>query len=479
MAAQGKIPSSEQLASFLAALSASLFGGLVSKAPFEVKAELGKQFSPVWDGKAQAPPAGVELSLERVTAWLEDVVKYYRAQVAAKDAERKASLEPTAEELDLSDLSAACTRLWALDSHRLTPGVHYELDLQQGKGSYQTDDRADRPLFMRVDPTVLKRPTVKAFIDLLDNYERAIGHTERVTQVEVKENRDFINLVMESSCMEYTVKFLATARGKDGRPLFKGTTQQFKKMLYEQWFNLYRRGTNNDSCGFEHVFVGEVDKGQVKGMHNWINIYLEEKAGRLDYKGYIKPRRRGRNPIQFPAGEEQVQTIQFEWEGDLKPVGTSMIGVSPEFEMALYTLLLFAGAEENNVTVGPYKLLFKVFTMDRRNPKIGTAFPETVPLSPEEAATKLQAIARGRQVRGIGGIYAQPGSALSGKPTVGPRSPPVGGGRAAPKPPGSSSRRLEAELNNDSPREGRGGGLLSCCGHCRKKKRRRKPKRRP
>ena len=71
--------------------------------------------------------------------------------------------------------------------------------------------------------------------------------------------------------------------------------------------------------------------------------------------------------------------------------------------------------------------------MDRRNPKIGTAFPETVPLSPEEAATKLQAIARGRQVRGIGGIYAQPGSALSGKPAVGPRSPPVGGGRAAPK----------------------------------------------
>ena len=117
--------------------------------------------------------------------------------------------------------------------------------------------------------------------------------------------------------------------------------------------------------------------------------------------------------------------------------------------------------------------------MDRRNPKIGTAFPETVPLSPEEAATKLQAIARGRQVRGIGGIYAQPGSALSGKPAVGPRSPPVGGGRAAPKPPGSSSRRLEAELNNDPPREERGGGLLSCCGHCRKKKRRRKPKRRP
>ena len=135
MAAQGKVPSSEQLASFLVALSASLFGGLVSKAPFEVKAELGKQFSPVWDGKAQAPPAGVELSLECVTTWLEDVVKYYRAQVAAKDAERKASLEPTAEELDLSDLSAACSRLWALDEHRLShAGRALRAGLAAGEG---------------------------------------------------------------------------------------------------------------------------------------------------------------------------------------------------------------------------------------------------------------------------------------------------------------------------------------------------------
>ena len=40
-----------------------------------------------------------------------------------------------------------------------------------------------------------------------------------------------------------------------------------------------------------------------------------------------------------------------------------------------YTLLLFAGGEENLVQLGPYKLCFKVYTMDRRNPKIGTAYP--------------------------------------------------------------------------------------------------------
>ena len=77
-------------------------------------------------------------------------------------------------------------------------------------------------------------------------------------------------------------------------------------------------------------------EGKVLGMHNWINIWDEEKKGNLDYKGYIKPRRRGRNAIMHPSSDEQVQTVQFGWFGDLKPVGTSLVGVSPEFEMALY-----------------------------------------------------------------------------------------------------------------------------------------------
>ena len=52
-----------------------------------------------------------------------------------------------------------------------------------------------------------------------------------VAQVEIKENRDFINLCMQSMCMQYTIKFLATARGKDGRPLFKGKPNAEKGRL--------------------------------------------------------------------------------------------------------------------------------------------------------------------------------------------------------------------------------------------------------
>ena len=42
-----------------------------------------------------------------------------------------------------------------------------------------------------------------------------------------------------------------------------------------------------DSSGFEHVFVGETRSGtEIIGFHNWLQFYLQEKHGHLDYKGY-------------------------------------------------------------------------------------------------------------------------------------------------------------------------------------------------
>ncbi len=47
-----------------------------------------------------------------------------------------------------------------------------------------------------------------------------------------------------------------------------------------------------DSSGFEHVFVGETrGKDSVLGFHNWIQFYLQEKAGNVDYQGYILGKR--------------------------------------------------------------------------------------------------------------------------------------------------------------------------------------------
>ena len=66
---------------------------------------------------------------------------------------------------------------------------------------------------------------------------------------------------------------------------------QFKRQLYDLWFKPYRRTRGSkalDSSGFEHVFVGETrNKSEILGFHNWIQFYLQEKAGNVDYQGYI------------------------------------------------------------------------------------------------------------------------------------------------------------------------------------------------
>jgi len=150
----------------------------------------------------------------------------------------------------------------------------------------------------------------------------------------------------------------------------------FARELYNIWFVLYKREALDDSSGFEHVFVGEERDGKVMGMHNWLQIYVEEKKGHFDYKGYILPRRRARG--EEPHETEQLITIQFEWFGKLKPVSTSFIGTSPEFEFALYTLCFLLGDEAQNVEVGPYQdVSLRCFSYGYGgHKKLGTSFPE-------------------------------------------------------------------------------------------------------
>jgi len=73
-----------------------------------------------------------------------------------------------------------------------------------------------------------------------------------------------------------------------------------------------------------------------------------------------------------PDSETQLLTVQFEWNGVLKSVSSTLIGVSPEFEIALYTLCFYMGGEENHIQLGPYPVNIKCY---RLGDKIGSAFP--------------------------------------------------------------------------------------------------------
>ncbi|KAJ1529018.1 hypothetical protein HK096_009687, partial [Nowakowskiella sp. JEL0078] len=252
------------------------------------------------------------------------------------------SLE-TPSKYQLENLSEACEALWKLDANRLTHGKHFELNLQHGKGLWEEGDAARDPLFCKVDIQLLKsRPSVNAFVALLDNYTSTAGIAEVFTKQELTENYRFIDAIYNTDPIQYLHKYLVA------KHLSPSDVPSFKRILFDIWFKPYKRVVQNDSSAFEHCFVGEVrkDKGII-GFHNWIKFFLEERAGRVDYRGYIYPKKR--NHAQTESSH--VINIQLSWYGDVKPISTFIIGCSPEFEIALYTLVFLTGVPNSEGTI--------------------------------------------------------------------------------------------------------------------------------
>ncbi|KAI7739513.1 hypothetical protein M8C21_013922 [Ambrosia artemisiifolia] len=285
-------------------------------------------------------------------------------QEYSNEVEDNSQLEPT--QTELNDLGQACNKLWELDYNRLTPGKDYEIDCGEGKKSYQKQDMAEGSLFTWLGEDVLRKPTISRFCSLLDNYNPHEGYKEQVTSQEKQEQAAFIEEICRTAPIKYLYKYLC-AKG-----VVSGDFQEFKRLLSSLWFDLYGRGgTSSCSSAFEHVFVGEIkNQGEqsVSGFHNWLQFYMEEAKGRVDYQGYIFPRRRG----ETPDSETQLLTLQFEWNGVLKSLSSTMIGVSPEFEIALYTLCFYMGGEDNYVELGPYYVNIKCYRLGN---KLGSAFP--------------------------------------------------------------------------------------------------------
>ncbi|KAJ8249956.1 hypothetical protein COCON_G00231720 [Conger conger] len=272
------------------------------------------------------------------------------------------------------ELSHVLNELWKLDVNRLKPGADYVISLQGragyvSRGSNSATDHAHASLFSYVDEQKLKSiETYARFINLLDNYEMSTGTAETVTAQEEEENRLFLDAIMKTEVMKHAHQYLV--RKGQSPP----DSQQFKRQLYDIWFRLYHRNRHcgADSCGFEHVFVGETRHGrEIMGFHNWVQFYLQEKCRHVDYKGY-----KARDRKSTPDEDDHVLNLQFSWKGLLKPVGSSFIGVSPEFEVALFTIVFLSSAEpeiHTLVQLDEYHLEVVVY---RFGASIGTSYPK-------------------------------------------------------------------------------------------------------
>jgi len=131
------------------------------------------------------------------------------------------------------EFTALAEEMWNNDNNALTSGSDYELDIQ-GKTRFSKEgiDKADDPLFIYVSPCALEKPTFKAFIALLDNYESETGIVETVTNEERRENWHFINLIFDTSVMKLAHKFLVS-KGKASPNI-----DDFKQDFHDMWFKL-------------------------------------------------------------------------------------------------------------------------------------------------------------------------------------------------------------------------------------------------
>ncbi|KFP69426.1 Poly(U)-specific endoribonuclease-A, partial [Acanthisitta chloris] len=280
------------------------------------------------------------------------------------------------------ELSKLFNEMWNVDVNRLTPGKDYTIDVQRKAGPAQqgdsaVQDSAARHLFQNVNEDYLKSiKTFATFISLLDNYETSTGVAEVVTPEEIAENNHFLDAVLATQVMRMTHEYLLK------KSLAKPNLVDFKHQLYDIWFQLYARKERDrpDSCGFEHVFVGETRHGkQILGLHNWVQFYLQEKYSQIDYKGYVarknKTRLSTRTVSLQPDHDDQVLSIQFSWKGSVKPIGSTFTGVSPEFESALYTVIFLLDKEKvtrETVKIDEYELQIVVW---RHGHHTGTAYP--------------------------------------------------------------------------------------------------------
>jgi len=245
------------------------------------------------------------------------------------------------------DLRRVSEELWQADTNSLSE-------------SQYTVDRTGNKYFTYVDESAFSRPTFRAMLNLLDNYIPYTGTPEPNTPEHQREQDEFLNAIMETEPMKILHDFLVE------KGYASSTVSGFLEELKQYWFMLFTRsGGPLDSSGFEHIFVGEIKNG-VSGFHGWVNFYLEEQDGSLTYTG------------DLGVCQPRTQRMSMRWLNNNKPISSMLVGTSPEYEFAVYTLCFVTRAGKFcPITTDGNSGNIVSYTMSGVTPTtIGTVYPE-------------------------------------------------------------------------------------------------------
>lgn len=266
---------------------------------------------------------------------------------------------PTATDDELAALSE---QLFSKENTNLNK--HVRANYQRQTLSSSTVDEAPEPLLSVDERQVFAVPTIEKMRALFNNYEVDTMVNEYVTPMEKKEENDFVDALLTTSVMRSAMLFLQ----KKG--VVTADPKTHHELLKTIWFHLYSRGNGKiGSSGFEHVFLNEVSNGTMIGLHNWVYLYDQEKAGRIDYQGYIKKMDLG--------SKGEIAKVRLTFDKLNKPSNSLFIATSPELEIALYTVCFQMRPDtECPLAFNGKKFTIKTFTFRYRGKNlIGGAWP--------------------------------------------------------------------------------------------------------
>ncbi|KAJ8045527.1 Poly(U)-specific endoribonuclease [Holothuria leucospilota] len=239
------------------------------------------------------------------------------------------------KEVDITDF---VSKMWELDVNRIGENQNlYTLDLQGSTSSATPRDNASFSLFQSFNENVIySQDTYETFIPLCDNYDPLKGVPEDNTLVEQSEVSTYLEDIMGTTLMEEALRQFEVDGYVAGR-------EDFLEKLETAFFALHEHVDEHghsiypdnvyDSCGFELTFCGELENtGSVHGLHNWITFYDREKDS-LNYFGYLDS-----TSVRDSC---QLLEVQFSWSGSIMPSSPMFVGVSTEFELAVYMACFF------------------------------------------------------------------------------------------------------------------------------------------
>lgn len=281
------------------------------------------------------------------------------------------------------------------DADQSESGVSAILDSEAGDqtvgyakvNSNLSSENEDLKVLPEVHIPENKQTTYSLCRELFDNYALPERDAENETPEEREEVHDLVHAMVDSAPMRVAREYVAAATGTSL------TRERWYNTVMEMWFRRFSMGGDPDLTGFEHVVVGEQEKGKIQGYHFWYKYYLDDGLAYLvddaqeRFPGLVNDRitylatRQSEGQGQFP---ESV-TISYKWDAPdyerdamrplTKPIGGFFVGCSVEGLLALGSVRAHLGArapKEAEINGGRYAL--KLFR-SANNQHVRTFYP--------------------------------------------------------------------------------------------------------